>query len=72
VAALVGSVVAAYYYLRLIKVMWLDPPPDGALAPSPGPTVAIAYATALFAMPVVLVALIWLDPWSATAAAFAR
>ena len=72
VAALVGSVVAAYYYLRLIKVMWLDPPPQGALAPSPGPTVAIAYASALFALPVVLVALIWLDPWSATAAAFAR
>jgi NADH-quinone oxidoreductase subunit N len=72
VAALVGSVVAAYYYLRLIKVMWLDPPPAGRLEPSPGPTVAIAYATALFALPVVLIALIWLDPWSATAAAFAR
>ena len=27
VVALVGSVVAAFYYLRLIKVMWLDPPP---------------------------------------------
>jgi NADH-quinone oxidoreductase subunit N len=72
VAALVGSVVAAYYYLRLIKVMWLDPPPEGAIEPSPGPTVAIAYATALFALPVVMAALIWLDPWSATAAAFAR
>jgi NADH-quinone oxidoreductase subunit N len=72
VAALLGSVVAAYYYLRLIKVMWLDPPPTGAIEPSPGPTVAIAYATALFALPVVMAALIWLDPWSATAAAFAR
>ena len=72
VAALVGSVVAAYYYLRLIKVMWLDPPPETAIAPSPGPTVALAYATALFALPVVMAALIWLDPWSATAAAFAR
>ncbi len=28
VAALVGSVVAAFYYLRLIKVMWLDPAPE--------------------------------------------
>ena len=72
VAALLGSVVAAYYYLRLIKVMWLDPPPAGAIEPSPGPTVAIAYATALFALPAVMAALIWLDPWSATAAAFVR
>ena len=72
VAALVGSVVAAYYYLRLIKVMWLDPPPAGRIEPSPGPTVAIAYVTALFALPVVMVALIWLDRWSAVAAAFAR
>ena len=72
VAALVGSVVAAYYYLRLIKVMWLDAPPAGSIEPSPGPTVAIAYVTALFALPVVMIALIWLDRWSAVAAAFAR
>ena len=26
VVGLVGSVVAAFYYLRLIKVMWFDPP----------------------------------------------
>jgi NADH-quinone oxidoreductase subunit N len=71
VLALVGSVVAAYYYLRLIKVMWLDPAPGPTEAP-PGPTVAIVYATALFAMPVVMVALIWLDRWSQVAAAFAR
>ncbi len=38
----------------------------------PGPTLAVAYATALFAMPAVMIALIWLDRWSAVAAAFAR
>ncbi|HEY1752730.1 MAG TPA: NADH-quinone oxidoreductase subunit NuoN [Caulobacteraceae bacterium] len=71
VAALIGSVVAAFYYLRLIKVMWLDPAPGPTEAP-PGPTVAVAYATALFAFPAVMAALIFLDRWSAIAAAFAR
>ncbi|HEY5411828.1 MAG TPA: NADH-quinone oxidoreductase subunit NuoN, partial [Caulobacteraceae bacterium] len=30
VVGLVSSVVAAFYYLRLIKVMWFDPAPDAA------------------------------------------
>jgi NADH-quinone oxidoreductase subunit N len=68
VAALVGSVVAAYYYLKLIKVMWFDPSP-GAIDTPPAEAVAITYATALFAFPVVLVALIVLDPAAQTAAA---
>jgi NADH-quinone oxidoreductase subunit N len=71
VIALLGSVVAAFYYLRLIKVMWLDPAPGPTEAPA-GPTVAVAYATALFAFPAVVVALVFLDRWSALAAAFAR
>ncbi|MGH6957026.1 MAG: NADH-quinone oxidoreductase subunit NuoN [Caulobacteraceae bacterium] len=65
--ALLGSVVAAFYYLRLIKVMWLDPPPGETEAP-PGGAVAIAYATALFAFPAVMAALIALDPLSMSAA----
>jgi NADH-quinone oxidoreductase subunit N len=69
VAALVGSVVAAFYYLRLIKVMWFDPSPPGVLDKSPPEAVAITYATALFAFPVVLIALIVLDPAAQTAAA---
>jgi NADH-quinone oxidoreductase subunit N len=71
VAGLVGSVVAAFYYLRLIKVMWLDAAP-GAVDRPAGPVVAIAYATALFAFPAVMAALISLDPLALQAAAFAR
>jgi NADH-quinone oxidoreductase subunit N len=71
VIGLVGSVVAAFYYLRLIKVMWLDPAPSQTDAPSGG-AVAVAYAAALFAFPAVMAALIYIDPLSLTAAAFAR
>ncbi|HEX7758822.1 MAG TPA: NADH-quinone oxidoreductase subunit NuoN [Caulobacteraceae bacterium] len=67
VAALVGSVVAAFYYLRLIKVMWLDPAPGSTDAPAGGARV-VAYSAALFAMPVVLVALRVIDPLAQAAA----
>jgi len=67
VTALVGSVVAAFYYLRLIKVMWLDPPPGVTDAP-PGEAVAVTYASALFGLPVVMVALMALDPLAHAAA----
>jgi NADH-quinone oxidoreductase subunit N len=67
VAALVGSVVAAFYYLKLIKVMWLDPAPGATDAP-PGGAVAIAYAAALFAMPAVMFAMLELDPLAQAAA----
>ena len=72
VAGLVGSVVAAFYYLRLIKVMWLDPAPGATEAPTGG-AVSVAYATALFALPVVWIALVFLDPVTLSAsAAFTR
>jgi NADH-quinone oxidoreductase subunit N len=72
VAALVGSVVAAFYYLKLIKVMWLDPAPGEVDRPAGG-AVAVTYLTALFAFPAVMAALIALDGLSLTAAiAFAR
>jgi NADH-quinone oxidoreductase subunit N len=67
VAALVGSVVAAYYYLKLIKIMWFDPAPG----PTDPPSVAaslVTYATAAFAFPGVLIALIVLDPMAHAAA----
>ena len=67
VIALIGSVIAAYYYLRLIKVMWLDPAP-GPTDPPPAEAVTVTYATALFAFPVVLIALIYLDPLARSAA----
>ncbi|HXU99639.1 MAG TPA: NADH-quinone oxidoreductase subunit NuoN [Caulobacteraceae bacterium] len=67
VLALVGSVVAAFYYLRLIKIMWLDPAPGETDAP-PVEAVAVTYASAIFAFPAVMAALIALDPWARAAA----
>ena len=68
VAALVGSVVAAFYYLRLIKIMWFDPAPSQTDTPT-REAVAVTYASALFAFPAVMLALIALDPWARAAAA---
>ncbi len=68
VLGLVSSVVAAFYYLRLIKVMWFDPAP-GATDRAPAFAKGVAYAAALFSFPVVMLALIALDPAAATAAA---
>ena len=71
VIALVGSVIAAFYYLRLIKVMWFDP----AAGPTDKPALearAVALAGAVFAFPLVLVALTWLDPLARLAAASFR
>ena len=69
VAGLALSVVAAFYYLRLVKTMWFDPP-AGAVDASPWDARAVAYAAALFSFPLVLVALAFLDS-AATAAAAA-
>ncbi|HEY7900844.1 MAG TPA: NADH-quinone oxidoreductase subunit NuoN [Caulobacteraceae bacterium] len=68
VIALVGSVVAAFYYLRLIKTMWLDPPPGATDAPA-GEARTITYASALFAFPLVMAALVPLYPAARAAAA---
>jgi NADH-quinone oxidoreductase subunit N len=67
VIALIGSVVAAYYYLRLIKVMWMDPTAGPTDAP-PIEATAVTYAAAVFAFPAVLVALVFIDPLSHSAA----
>ena len=66
VFALVMSVVAAFYYLRLIKTMWFDPPLGAVDRPS-GEAVGVAYAAGLFAFPVVLPALAFLQPAAALA-----
>ncbi|HEX8232181.1 MAG TPA: NADH-quinone oxidoreductase subunit NuoN [Caulobacteraceae bacterium] len=67
VAGLVGSVVAAFYYLRIVKTMWFDSAPSAADKPA-GYATGVAYASALFSFPVVLIALAALDPLAATAA----
>lgn len=65
---LVGSVVAAFYYLRLIKVMWFDPAPGATDAPAVEAR-AVAIAAALFSFPVVIIALTFIDPQAHLAAA---
>ena len=68
VLGLVGSVVAAaFYYLRLIKVMWFDAPAGATDAP-PMEARVIAVGLALFSFPVVLGALIWIYPAAGRAA----
>jgi NADH-quinone oxidoreductase subunit N len=67
VIGLIGSVVAAFYYLRLIKAMWFDGS-AGATDRPPFEAKAIAVGMALFAFPLVLIALTWLDPAAAKAA----
>jgi NADH-quinone oxidoreductase subunit N len=67
VAGLVGSVVAAFYYLRLIKVMWFDAS-QGTTDRAPVEARAIGVALALFSFPVVMVALRWIDPLAHAAA----
>ncbi|HEX5380582.1 MAG TPA: NADH-quinone oxidoreductase subunit NuoN [Phenylobacterium sp.] len=68
VAGLVGSVVAAFYYLRLIKVMWFDAAPGRTDKPAVEAH-AVAIAAALFSFPIVMVALAFIDPQAQAAAA---
>ncbi|MBW8303311.1 MAG: NADH-quinone oxidoreductase subunit NuoN [Brevundimonas sp.] len=69
-AGLVASVVAGFYYLRIIKLMWFDPAPEGteAIDRSPIEAKTIAIAAALFSFPLVMVALTWLEPLARAAA----
>jgi NADH-quinone oxidoreductase subunit N len=68
VAGLVLSVVAAFFYLRVIKVMWFDAP-AGEIEPQPRSAKYVAYAAALFSFPVVVFALSSLDSLAMAAAA---
>jgi NADH-quinone oxidoreductase subunit N len=68
VIGLVGSVVAAFYYLKLIKTVWFDGS-AGATDKPPGEANAIAITAGLFAFPVVIAALIWIYPQAGKAAA---
>lgn len=68
VIGLVSSVVAAFYYLRLVKMIWLDPSP-GPVDKAPLDAKTVAYLCALFAFPGVMIALTWLDPLAGAAGA---
>ena len=69
VFALVMSVVAAFYYLRLIKTMWFDPAPGGRVDDAPGDAAWIGYAAAAFAFVLVNPFLAVLEPAAKLAAA---
>ena len=70
VAGLVASVVAGFYYLRILKLMWFDKAPEGVVATDRSPVEAktLAYAGAAFSFPLVIVALTWLEPFARAAA----
>ncbi len=68
-AGLVASVVAAFYYLRIIKLMWFDAPLDEVRTdPAPIEAKWIGWACAAFAFPLVIVGLTWLEPLTRAAA----
>ena len=69
-AGLVASVVAGFYYLRIIKLMWFDPAPEGVepIDRSPIEAKTLAIAAALFSFPLVMLALAWLEPLTRAAA----
>jgi NADH-quinone oxidoreductase subunit N len=68
VAGLILSVVSAFYYLRVVKTIWFDPP-LGEVEPGPGDAKAVAFAAAVFSFPVVIFVLGLLDSGAMTAAA---
>jgi NADH-quinone oxidoreductase subunit N len=67
VFGLLTGVVAAFYYLRLVKTIWFDQAP-GEVDATPLDARWIAYASAIFAFPAVYVALPFLEPYAARAA----
>ena len=68
-AGLVASVVAAFYYLRIIKLMWFDAPLDEVgTDKAPAEALSIAWICAAFSFPVVIVALTVLEPLTKAAA----
>lgn len=69
-AGLVASVVAGFYYLRIIKHMWFDKPEfDVTTDKAPAASQWIGWAAAAFSLPIVIVALSYLEPLTRAAAA---
>jgi NADH-quinone oxidoreductase subunit N len=67
VYGLVASVVAAFYYLRIIKTMWFDAP-EGETDAAPLDARVIAFGAAAFSFVLVNLALSTLDPLALLAA----
>jgi NADH-quinone oxidoreductase subunit N len=69
-AGLVASVVAAFYYLRILKLMWFDAPLDDVgTDAAPVESQWIGWACAAFTFPLVIVGLMYLEPLTKAAAA---
>jgi NADH-quinone oxidoreductase subunit N len=66
VFGLLTGVVAAFYYLRLVKTIWFDAAPGEADRP-PADAKLIAYASAIWAFPVFYAALALLVPYATQA-----
>lgn len=64
---LLSGVVAAFYYLRLVKTIWFDAAPGHTDGP-PLEAQTVAFASAIWAFPVVYVALAVLEPYATRAA----
>ncbi len=68
-AGLVASVVAAFYYLRIIKLMWFDAPAaETPTDKAPVEAQWIGWVGAAFSFPLVIIGLTWLDPLTRIAA----
>jgi len=67
VFGLLTSVVAAFYYLRLVKTIWFDRAPGRTDQPA-GEARLVGLGAALFSFPVVMPVLALLDPLAKTAA----
>jgi len=66
-AGLVASVVSAFYYLRILKLMWFDAP-LGATDKAPAEAQWTGWLAAAFSFPLVLIGLTWLEPLARAAA----
>jgi NADH-quinone oxidoreductase subunit N len=64
----IASVVSAFYYLRIVKIMWFDEPAP-AFAPAGTTLAATISAAALLAFPVLVVAIAALEPLARQAGA---
>ncbi|MDJ0613894.1 MAG: NADH-quinone oxidoreductase subunit NuoN [Rhizobiaceae bacterium] len=69
VIGVLASVVGAYYYLRIIKIMWFDEPAD-EFVPMPGELRLVLMGSGLFVTFYVLVAGVLSDMTSVAAASF--
>ena len=63
------SVIAAFYYLRIVKVMYFDDPAPAFAPTRDAPQTALIAASALFVSPLGYLAIPWLEPLAGNAAA---